>query len=203
MLGVSHPTVGAVRRELERAGDVETFHAAGRARAETAGPPSVDHGYLPEGRGAGARCPGNAGHGCASPTLTVRRAEVLARDAELDRRRNGRGKKIVQGPGWQVRRGDFRQALDDLDGHSVDPIVTDPPYGDDALGLWADLGEVAARVLKPGRPLVALTGKLRLPEVIAALIEHLEWVWEGCIAYRGPHRRVRKLLVDDCWRPFW
>ena len=24
----------------------------------------------------------------------------------------------------------------------------------------------------------------------------------GCIAYRGPHRRVRKLMIDDCWRPF-
>ena len=24
----------------------------------------------------------------------------------------------------------------------------------------------------------------------------------SCIAYRGPHRRLRKLMVDDAWRPF-
>ena len=61
---------------------------------------------------------------------------------------------------------------------------------------------MAARVLKPGRPLVVLIGKLRLPQVIAGLTAHLEYVWEGCIAFGGGHRRVRKLLIDDAWRPF-
>jgi site-specific DNA-methyltransferase (adenine-specific) len=134
--------------------------------------------------------------------MTVRRAEILAREVQLDRRRNGNGKKVTHGSGWEIRHGDFRQALDDLDDQSVDLIVTDPPYCDDALDLWCDLGELAARVLKPGRVLVALSGKLRLPEVIAALTEHLEWVWMGGIAYRGGHRRVRKWRIDDCWRPF-
>ena len=110
--------------------------------------------------------------------MTVRRAEILARGVQLERRRNGQSKKVVKGPDWEIRRGDFRQVLDDLDGSSVDLIVTDPSYGDDALELWSDLGELAARVLKPGRVLVTLTGKLRLPDVVGALTEHLEWVWQ-------------------------
>ena len=59
--------------------------------------------------------------------MTVRRAEVLAREVQLDRRRNGRSKKIAQGSGWEVRHGDFRQVLDDLATESVDLLLTDPP----------------------------------------------------------------------------
>ena len=65
--------------------------------------------------------------------------------------------------------------------------MTDPPWGDDALDLFSDLGELAARVLKPGRLLVTLTGKRRLPEVIVRLTEHLDWVWEGAVVFDGPH----------------
>jgi len=73
---------------------------------------------------------------------------------------------VIQGRDWEIRRGDFRKALDDLDDQSVDLILTDPPYGDDALPLWSDLAELSARVLKPGRVLVALTGQRRLAKVI-------------------------------------
>jgi ParB-like chromosome segregation protein Spo0J len=132
--------------------------------------------------------------------LTVRRAEVLARQVELERRRNGHGKKVTQGLGWEIRHGDFRRVLADLDDHSLDLVVADPPYGDEALDLWSDLGEFAAMALKPGRVLVALTGKLRLPQVIRALTEHLEWVWMGEIIYSG-ERRMRKLRIDGCFRP--
>jgi ParB-like chromosome segregation protein Spo0J len=134
--------------------------------------------------------------------LTVRRAEILAREVQLERRRNGRGRKVARGADWEIRHGDFRSVLDGLDDQSVDLIVTDPPYADDGLDVWSDLGEFAARVLKPGRVFVAFTGKLRLPQVIGALTEHLDWVWLGGITYRGGHRRLRKWRIDDCWRPF-
>jgi ParB-like chromosome segregation protein Spo0J len=203
MLGVSHPTVGAVRRELERAGDVEKLSTRmdvlGRSQPVRHATITVNS-RRDEGRALAALA--TLGTDAPGRPMTVRRAEVLARDAELDRRRNGRGRKVVQGQGWEVRRGDFLRVLDDVDDESVDLLLTDPPYEDAALGLWSDLGELAARVLKPGRPLVALTGKLRLPEVVAALTEHLGWVWMGSIAFAGGHRRVRKLMIDDAWRPF-
>jgi len=43
--------------------------------------------------------------------LTVRRAESLAREVQLERRRNGRGRKVVRGRDWEIRHGDFRLVL--------------------------------------------------------------------------------------------
>jgi ParB-like chromosome segregation protein Spo0J len=135
--------------------------------------------------------------------LTVRRAEILAREVQLERRRNGRSRKAVRGTGWEVRLGDFRKALDDLDDQSVDLILTDPPYGDDALPLWSDLGALAARVLKPGRTFLALTGQRRLAEVIGALTEHLTWLWLAMIPRSGAASpvSVRGLGIDSRFIP--
>jgi site-specific DNA-methyltransferase (adenine-specific) len=110
---------------------------------------------------------------------------------------------VVQGRDWEVRHGDFRKALDDLDDHSVDLILTDPPYGDDALPLWSDLAELSARVLKPGRVLVALTGQRRLAKVIGALTEHLTWLWLGMIPRSGAASpvSVRGLRIDSRFIP--
>jgi ParB-like chromosome segregation protein Spo0J len=135
--------------------------------------------------------------------LTVRRAEILAREVQLERRRNGRGRKVVRGRDWEIRHGDFRVVLDDTVDKSVDLILTDPPYGDDALPLWSDLGELAARVLKPGRVLVALTGQRSLAEVIRALTEHLTWVWLGMIPRSGAAspEMARGLRIDSRFTP--
>ena len=86
---------------------------------------------------------------------------------------------------------------------SVDLILTDPPYGDDALPLWSDLGELATRVLKPGRVLVALTGQRSLAEVIGALTEHLTWVWLGMIPRSGAASptSARGLRIDSRFTP--
>ena len=135
--------------------------------------------------------------------LTVRRAEILAREVQLERRRNGRGRKVVQGRDWEIRHGDFRLALDDVADESVDLVVTDPPYGDVALPLWSDLAELCARVLKPGRVLVALTGQRSLADVIGTLTEHLTWVWLGMIPRSGAASptSARGLRIDSRFIP--
>ena len=135
--------------------------------------------------------------------LTVRRAESLAREVQLERRRHGRGRKVVRGRDWEIRHGDFRLVLDDTADKSVDLILTDPPYGDSALPLWSDLGALAARVLKPGRALVALTGQRSLAEVIGSLTEHLTWVWLGVIPRSGAAAPVtaRGLRIDSRFTP--
>jgi len=135
--------------------------------------------------------------------LTVRRAEIIAREVQLERRRNARGRKVVQGRDWEIRHGDFRLALDDVADESVDLVLTDPPYGDVALPLWSDLAELSARVLKPGRVLVALTGQRRLAKVIGALTEHLTWLWLGMIPRSGAASpvSVRGLRIDSRFIP--
>jgi len=133
-------------------------------------------------------------------SLNLRTIERLALSARLSKSRSKGARKVSRGKDWEIRHGDFRKVLADLPDDSVDLITTDPPWGDDALDLFSDLGELAARVLKPGRLLVTLTGKRRLPEVIASLTGHLTWVWEGAVVFEGPHARFRNLR--EAWRPY-
>ena len=56
-----------------------------------------------------------------------------------------------------------------LEPGSVDWVITDPPYPEEFLDCWAELGAFAAKVLKPGGSLLALTGQMFLPEVFARL----------------------------------
>ena len=49
----------------------------------------------------------------------------------------------------QIHLGEFQKLADLVEDHSVDLILTDPPYAEELLWLFDDLGEIAARVLKP------------------------------------------------------
>ena len=96
-------------------------------------------------------------------------------------------KPVLQGvyEGIQIRRGDFREVLADIPDQSVDIILTDPPYTQEYLPLWDDLGAFAARVLKPTGVLLAYSGQLHLPQVIAMLTKHLRWWWMCAIQHTG------------------
>jgi len=87
--------------------------------------------------------------------------------------------------GIEIRRGDFREVLADIPDQSVDIILTDPPYTQEYLPLWDDLGAFAARVLKPTGVLLAYSGQLHLPQVIAMLTQHLRWWWMCAIQHTG------------------
>jgi site-specific DNA-methyltransferase (adenine-specific) len=87
----------------------------------------------------------------------------------------------------KVLHGDFRQVLGHLSLDSVDLLLTDPPYDKASLPLWGDLFRFAARVLKPGAFLVAMSGKEFLPQVMAqAQPTELEWFWEYGVTFHGP-----------------
>ena len=90
----------------------------------------------------------------------------------------------------------------DLEDHSVDAIICDPPYTDTDIPLWSDFSAFAARVLKPGRPLAAYCGHLRLPETMDRLGEHLEYVWSGATVLRGRHTKVHLRKINGWHRPW-
>jgi 16S rRNA G966 N2-methylase RsmD/uncharacterized DUF497 family protein len=105
--------------------------------------------------------------------------------------------------GIEIRRGDFREVLGDIPDHSVDIILTDPPYPQEYLPLWDDLGAFAARVLKPTGVLLAYSGQLHLPQVIAMLTKHLRWWWMCAIQHTGASGYIvaggRRIMNQ--WKP--
>jgi len=131
--------------------------------------------------------------------LDVRRAEELGRLASLARRRSEPVASISEGSTWRIDHCDFREL--EIEPASADAIVCDPPYGAEPE-LWSDLASWAARVLKPGRLLIAYAGKLELPDHMARLSGHLEYVWVGSTYLPGRHARVRSRMVFDRWRPW-
>lgn len=132
--------------------------------------------------------------------LDVRKAEELGRVASLARRRAEPVPPVTQGPSWRVERCDFREL--DLADESVDAIVCDPPYTAASLPLWSDLSAWAARVLKPGRLLVAYAGKMALPDHLGRLGEHLDYVWAGATIQPGRRSTIRARMVLTWWRPW-
>jgi ParB-like chromosome segregation protein Spo0J len=104
---------------------------------------------------------------------------------------------------YDVRRGDFREVLQDIEAVSL--ILTDPPYPKDSLGLWSDLGKWAANALADDGMLVAYSGQMYLPQVLNNLSEHLDYWWCGAVVHKGSGNLtplgypVRKVINQ--WKP--
>jgi hypothetical protein len=84
---------------------------------------------------------------------------------------------------------------------SVDAIITDPPYEEEYLPVYADLARTAAKLLKPGAPLVAMIGHYHLPSILGLMAPYLNYLW--IVAYITPANTARvfstKALVN--WKP--
>lgn len=101
----------------------------------------------------------------------------------------------------EVRAGDFRDVLADLPDGSVDLILTDPPYGDAAVPSYHALAEFAARKLKPGGSLICYTGQSILPDVYAALGEHLRYWWTIKLDHQHGGQQLPGKWVMVEWKP--
>jgi len=84
-----------------------------------------------------------------------------------------------------IENGDFRQLSQSIADRSIDLILTDPPYPREYLPLWSDLADLAARVLRPGRFLIAYTGQMYLEDVMHALSARLRYYWLGTLHHIG------------------
>lgn len=136
----------------------------------------------------------------------VQREEKKAKQEEALHARNAdkaRKTAKLKNSLFEVRRGDFREVLQDVEGVSL--VLTDPPYPKDALPLWRDLGKWAADALADDGLLVAYSGQLYLPQVLNYLSESLEYWWCGAVIHKGNgnltplSHPVRKVI--NCWKP--
>lgn len=84
---------------------------------------------------------------------------------------------------------------------TIDAIITDPPYPEKFLPVYAELAIVAVKLLKPGAPLVVMVGHSHLPEILASMTPHIKYLWT--VAYITPANTARvfsaKALVN--WKP--
>ena len=83
--------------------------------------------------------------------------------------------------------GDFREyPKQELEG-SIDLIFTDPPYGQETIGLYKDLGEFAYTVLKEGGSLLTYVGHITLRECLNVLSDSgLNYWWQLIVEFGGP-----------------
>jgi hypothetical protein len=60
---------------------------------------------------------------------------------------------------------------------SVDFIITDPPYARANLPLYEKLAAAAARILKPGKFCLVMSGGLYQDTILSSMSKHLTYYW--------------------------
>ena len=124
----------------------------------------------------------------------------MARDAKAKRKRATNPTPTLP-PTCDLRLGDFREVLKDVQSASIDVILTDPPYPAEFLPLWSDLAVFAKRTLKPTGMLVAMSGQVHLHEVMNLLGEHLDYRWVIAYLMPGSANVVSARKVTTMWKP--
>lgn len=100
-----------------------------------------------------------------------------------------------------IQHGPMLSATDGIADGSVDLIFTDPPYDQDAVECYRDLAKVGSRILRPGGWCLAYSGQHFLPQVLAAMGDHLEYGWTFAIVHKGGDLRFRKFKLQNHWKP--
>jgi len=103
----------------------------------------------------------------------------------------------------------YKWCADNLEDHSIDLILTDPPYPKEYLYLWEQLGEVAKRVLKVGGKntdekggyLIAYSGQQYLDVVMNLLSKNLSYTWTIGLKHSGPTQLINARNLVCGWKP--
>jgi hypothetical protein len=101
----------------------------------------------------------------------------------------------------EIRPGDFRDVLGDVEPESVTLVLTDPPYPVEYLPLWDDLGSFASKALIVGGSLVAYCGQSILPEALDRLDPHLRYWWTIAVSNSGGSQMLPGKFVSVGWKP--
>lgn len=138
-----------------------------------------------------------------SGELALDRADRIVRDREAAERRQAEAvaqqQQIKVGTSLDIRLGDFRDVLADLQG--VDAIITDPPYPGEFLPLLDDLAAWSDKVLNEDGVLVVLFGQTHLPEVYRRLDGHRPYRWTGAYLTPGAGYSSMPRRVQSNWKP--
>jgi len=101
------------------------------------------------------------------------------------------------------RVGNARDVMADIPDCSVNLVLTDPPYGDQAQPLYEWLAEWAARVLIPGGSLICYTGQSRLNRDMRIFDRHLRYWWLLTMKHDRAQRLPGKFIVAESKPVLW
>lgn len=96
---------------------------------------------------------------------------------------------------------DVRTAQEQIEAESVDVIITDPPYPQEYVPLYADLARLAAHALKPGGSMLVMIGQSYLPDLLALMTPHLRYHWTVGYLAPGAHTQIWQRKVLCGWKP--
>lgn len=196
--GVSPRSVATAKKIAQQAPDVAEAVKAGAldlslATRAAALPAKVRPSVLTQVTAATAKGTRSGRHEAEVAISHAAKAERMARTAVAS---------APDDPSVRIEVATCVQALDLVEPASVDLIFTDPPYHDEYLDTYADLGQLAVHALKPGCHLMVYVGGMFLPEVLDRLRDAgLEYIWTIAIIMPGATGKIARHKLFDTWRP--
>ena len=111
-------------------------------------------------------------------------------------------------PHWQTEDGSIRlycaDCLDVLPTLSgVDAVVTDPPYPEEFVPLYAPAWEQCDCALVDGGRVFAMCGQAFLPRVVASFPAHWIYVWTGCFDCAHMATSIWPRGISAAWKPLF
>lgn len=111
-------------------------------------------------------------------------------------------KTVKDSDRWGLFVGDIRSEHLPMPYEKLDAVITDPPYPQEYLPLWNELGRFAKKYLKEGGVLLAMTGNLYLPQILEMLGRHLTYQWQLACELPGQHSEVHAAWINNqMWKP--
>jgi DNA modification methylase len=138
-----------------------------------------------------------------------KRQELLSQISNMQYNKNDSNQ--IKNNNYKLIYGNFiEKSQKNIADSSIDLILTDPPYGEQYLSLYQELGKLAIRVLKPGGNLVFYVGHIILDQVIKIFNEfsltdnnliNLKYWWTLAVKHSGHHQKVYPRHVFAEWKP--
>ena len=123
-----------------------------------------------------------------------RLADAQARREERETRQRSEGIRLYQSP--------ISDLYELVPEGSVDVIITDPPYGDAFLPVYADLVQFADHALKDGGSMLVMVGGFKLDRIMD-LMHHdkVRYHWLMAYAIRGIHASMYQYRINQTFKP--
>ncbi|QDV39558.1 DNA methyltransferase [Tautonia plasticadhaerens] len=201
IFGLAHSTIGVWRREFSSTGRCRPVGSFTSANGKTFRRPTAIYATTPVTASRAAELLNALGEDAPGRELSPRAAEKLL----LGRRREQADARVVAAKGKPgVLAGRFQDLGGRIGDATVDAIWTDPPYSRAWVedGQWADLGGLAARVLRPGGVLATYCGVAYLDRVLPQLCgAGLAYFWTFSVRYSGLSSRNYQVNAINKWKP--